>query len=148
MQDTYLGKEIPKLGFGLMRLPMKDGAVDLELTKKMVDLYMERGFTYFDTAYVYINGTSEVAAREAIVKRYPRESFQLATKLPMHELHGVEDMERIFNTSMERAGVTYFDFYLLHGLNANTAKTAEEVGAWEFIRKRRRKDPAYRVLLP
>ena len=101
---------------------------------------MERGFTYFDTAYVYINGTSEVAAREAIVKRYPRESFQLATKLPMHELHGVEDMERIFNTSMERAGVTYFDFYLLHGLNANTAKTAEEVGAWEFIGKRKKKE--------
>ena len=72
MQENYLGKNIPKLGFGLMRLPMKDGAVDLELTKKMVDLYMERGFTYFDTAYVYINGTSEVAAKEAIVKRYPR----------------------------------------------------------------------------
>lgn len=137
MQENYLGKNIPKLGFGLMRLPMKDGAVDLELTKKMVDLYMERGFTYFDTAYVYINGTSEVAAREAIVKRYPRESFQLATKLPMHELKTEEDMERIFTTSMERAGVEYFDFYLLHGLNANTAKTAEEVGAWEFIRKKK-----------
>lgn len=137
MQENYLGKNIPKLGFGLMRLPMKDGAVDLELTKKMVDLYMERGFTYFDTAYVYINGTSEVAAKEAIVKRYPRESFQLATKLPMHELKTEEDMERIFTTSMERAGVEYFDFYLLHGLNANTAKTAEEVGAWEFIRKKK-----------
>ena len=137
MQENYLGNNIPKLGFGLMRLPKKDGAVDLELTKKMVDLYMERGFTYFDTAYVYINGTSEVAAREAIVKRYPRESFQLATKLPMHELKTEEDMERIFTTSMERAGVEYFDFYLLHGLNANTAKTAEEVGAWEFIRKKK-----------
>jgi predicted aldo/keto reductase-like oxidoreductase len=77
MDKNYVGKEIPKLGFGLMRMPTLPGGadkdVDLETVKKMVDIFMERGFTYFDTAYVYHGGESEVVAREAIVKRYPRE---------------------------------------------------------------------------
>ena len=82
---AYLGESIKKLGFGLMRLPMIggfDGEVDIEQMKEMVDLFMEKGFTYFDTAYGYGNGKSEEAAKTAIVDRYPRESFQLATKLP------------------------------------------------------------------
>ena len=74
--------EMPKLGFGLMRLPEKDGAIDIEHVNRMVDAYMDAGMNYFDTAYVYHGGKSEVAAREAIVKRYPREKFMLATKLP------------------------------------------------------------------
>ena len=80
---NYLGKDIGKLGFGLMRLPEKDGKIDVEQVKTMVDMFMEKGFTYFDTAYVYGNGESERAAKEALVDRYPRESFQLATKLPL-----------------------------------------------------------------
>ena len=71
----YLGKDIPKLGFGLMRLPMIGGDVDIEQTKAMVDLFLSNGFTYFDTAYGYIDGKSEEAARTCIVDRYPRESF-------------------------------------------------------------------------
>jgi predicted aldo/keto reductase-like oxidoreductase len=103
MDNNFLGQKIPKLGFGLMRLPMLGGDVDLEQTKKMVDRFMAEGFTYFDTAYVYIGGKSEVAAREALVKRYPRDSFQLATKLPVWEAKTPEDMQRIFNVQLEQA---------------------------------------------
>ncbi len=108
--------KMPKLGFGLMRLPEDGGKIDLEHVKRMVDLYMKTGMNYFDTAYVYHNGTSEVAAREALVKRYPRESFMLATKLPAWEIKQESDIDRIFVEQCERAGVDYFDFYLLHSV--------------------------------
>ena len=108
--------KMSKLGFGLMRLPEKDGAIDLERVKTMVDRYMQAGMNYFDTAYVYHGGKSEVAAREALVKRYPRESFMIATKLPAWEIKKESDVERIFNEQCERAGVDYFDFYLLHSI--------------------------------
>ena len=110
-----MGK-MSKLGFGLMRLPEKDGEIDIERVKTMVDKYMNAGLNYFDTAYVYHGGKSEVAAREAVVKRYPRESFMLATKLPAWEIKQESDIERIFNEQCERAGVDYFDFYLLHSI--------------------------------
>ena len=108
--------KMPKLGFGLMRLPEKDGVIDHEQVCKMVDKYMESGLNYFDTAYVYHGGKSEVAAREALVKRYDRDKFMLATKLPAWELKKAEDIERVFNEQLERAGVDYFDFYLLHSI--------------------------------
>ncbi len=108
--------KMPKMGFGLMRLPENDGVIDHEQVCRMVDRYMEAGMNYFDTAYVYHSGRSEVAAREALVKRYPRESFMLATKLPGWEVKKEEDIERIFNEQLERAGVDYFDFYLLHSI--------------------------------
>ena len=107
---------MPKLGFGLMRLPEKDGVIDHEQVCRMVDNYMNAGMNYFDTAYVYHGGKSEVAAREALVKRYPRDSFMIATKLPAWEIKKEEDIERIFNEQLERAGVDYFDFYLLHSI--------------------------------
>ena len=108
--------KMPKLGFGLMRLPEKDGVIDHEHVCKMVDKYMEAGMNYFDTAYVYHGGKSEVAAREALVKRYPREDFMVATKLPAWEIKKEEDIERIFSEQLERLGVDYFDFYLLHSI--------------------------------
>ena len=108
--------KMSKLGFGLMRLPEKDGEIDIERVKTMVDKYMNAGLNYFDTAYVYHGGKSEVAAREAVVKRYPRESFMLATKLPAWEIKQESDIERIFSEQCERAGVDYFDFYLLHSI--------------------------------
>lgn len=139
MNNEYLGKEIPKLGFGLMRLPMLGDDIDLEQTKEMVDYFMEKGFTYFDTAYVYINGKSEVAAREAIVKRYPRESFQLATKLPVWMIKTPEDIQPIFDTQLERTGAGYFDFYLLHALDHSRIDEVEKSGAWEFVKKMKEK---------
>lgn len=109
-------KNMSKLGFGLMRLPMKDGSIDLEQVNKMVDQYMEAGFCYFDTAYVYHEGNSEKIVKETLVKRYPRESFMLATKLPIWEIHSFEDRDRVFNIQLERTGADYFDFYLLHAI--------------------------------
>lgn len=106
----------PKLGFGLMRLPQKNDAIDMNQTKAMVDAFMQAGFTYFDTAYVYHSGKSETAIREALVDRYPRDSFTLADKLPAWEMKGPQDRDRIFSQQLERAGVSYFDYYLLHSL--------------------------------
>lgn len=131
-KNDYLGKDIPKLGFGLMRLPMKGAHIDMEQTKEMVDRFMEAGFTYFDTAYSYIIGQSEAAVKEAIVKRYPRESFQLATKLPVWMVKKPEDCEKLLETQLERTGAGYIDFYLLHALNRGNAEKMEELGAWEF----------------
>ncbi|MFI3212647.1 MAG: aldo/keto reductase [Eubacteriales bacterium] len=131
----YLGEEIKKLGFGFMRLPELNGETDIEQVKKMVDSYMEKGFTYFDTAYVYGNGISENAVKRAVIERYPRESFQVANKLPLWVCQKPEDMEEVFNTSLERVGVEYFDYYLVHALDKAKADKAEEFGAWEFVKK-------------
>ncbi|MBR1828863.1 MAG: aldo/keto reductase, partial [Atopobiaceae bacterium] len=80
--ETYLGKDTPKLGFGMMRLPkLEDGSIDIEQVKEMVDIFMAAGLTYFDTAFVYDNGESEIATRKALVERYPRDSFTVTTKL-------------------------------------------------------------------
>ncbi len=117
-------EKMPKLGFGLMRLPEKDGAIDMDQVCRMVDHYMKMDKRYFDTAYIYHGGKSETAAREALVKRYPRESFMIATKLPAWEVKQESDIERIFNEQLEKTGVEYFDYYLLHsveeGLNYDT----------------------------
>ncbi len=107
---------MPKLGFGLMRLPENDGVIDHEQVCRMVDKYMAAGMNYFDTAYIYHGGKSEEAAREALVKRYPRESFMIATKLPAWELKSKDDIEKVFNDQLQKTGVDYFDFYLLHSV--------------------------------
>ena len=112
--QNLLGKDIPKFGFGLMRLPMLENEVDIEQTKQMVDLFLEHGYTYFDTAYGYINGKSEQAAKVALVDRYPRESFKLATKLPAWAgPKTAKEAQDMFWTSLERTGAGYFDFYVL-----------------------------------
>ena len=108
--------KMPKIGFGLMRLPETDGVIDIDKVCKMVDSYLDAGFTYFDTAYVYHGGNSERAVKEAIVKRHPRDSFTLATKLPAWSIHSFEDRDKIFNEQLDRCGVDYFDFYLLHSI--------------------------------
>ena len=135
---TYLGENIKKLGFGLMRLPMLNNEVDIEQTKQMVDLFMAKGFTYFDTAYVYLEGKSEAAIKEALVDRYPRESFQLATKLAawLGPTTATEAQD-MFLTSLERAGVNYFDFYLLHNLGGNRTESFYKFGIWEFLAKQK-----------
>ena len=111
-----------KLGFGLMRLPLLDkndnGSIDIELTKKMVDVFMERGFTYFDTAWMYCKFNSERAIKEALVDRYPRESFTLTTKLHSAFIETKEDRDRVFNEQLEKTGVSYFDYYLIHDIEA------------------------------
>ncbi len=124
--------KMPKLGFGLMRLPEKDGEIDLEQVCRMADAYLEAGLNYFDTAYVYHGGKSEVAAREAIVKRHPRDSFTLATKMPIWEVKQESDLDRLFNIQLERAGVDYFDYYLLHAIAEDKADQYDKYHAYEW----------------
>ena len=106
----YLGENIKKLGFGLMRLPQKeDGTIDVEQTKQMVDLFMKAGFTYFDTAWAYAG--SEDAIRQALVERYPRDSYQLATKnAAWIQCKTKEEAYGQFDTSLKQTGAGYFDF--------------------------------------
>ena len=115
-----------KLGFGLMRLPVTDGTqehIDQNALNQMVDLYLERGFTYFDTSYVYHNGASETAIREALVKRHDRDSFVLASKFPTFIMPSEEQVDTIFQEQLDKCGVDYFDYYLLHNLNRYLYKT-------------------------
>lgn len=134
--EKYFGENVPKLGFGLMRLPkLEDGSIDIEQTKEMVDLFMDAGFTYFDTAYVYNNGESEKAAKLALVDRYPRESYTLCTKLNAWlQCHDEESAKQQFYTSLERTGAGYFDYYLLHGLMRNNYTKYDEYHIWDFVK--------------
>ncbi|MBR3548487.1 MAG: aldo/keto reductase [Treponema sp.] len=129
--------KIPKLGFGLMRLPEKDGSIDIERVKSMVDKYMNAGMNYFDTAYIYHGGHSEEAAREALVKRYPREDFMLATKLPIWEVKEQGDVERIFNDQLKKSGVDYFDFYLLHSIEEANYDSYEKYDCFNWGLKKK-----------
>ena len=118
MSELFFGNK--KLGFGLMRLPLldeNDGAsIDLELTKKMVDAFIKNGFTYFDTAWMYCGFASENATKEVLVKRYPRDSYTLATKLHAGFIKTKEDRDAVFNKQLEKTGVEFFDYYLLHSV--------------------------------
>ena len=105
-----------KLGFGLMRLPERDGSIDYETVNAMVDAYLASGMNYFDTAYIYHGGRSEEAVKECIVKRHPRDSFTVATKLPIWCIKSRDDRDRIFNEQLERTGAGFFDYYLLHSI--------------------------------
>lgn len=109
-------KDVSLLGFGCMRFPMKDGEVDFEESKRMVDFAVENGLNYIDTAYPYHGGKSELIVRD-IIKHYDRESFYLADKLPLWECKTNEDIDRIFHEQLEKCGVDYFDFYLIHAVN-------------------------------
>ena len=120
----------PKLGFGLMRLPKKPVRIDVDHAKRMVDLFLEAGFTYFDTAYVYLG--SEDAARKALVERHPRESYTLASKLNASIAPTAGVAKRELSTSLKRTGAGYFDYYLLHALMENNYEKYEKFGLWDF----------------
>lgn len=129
--------EPKKLGFGLMRLPLLDendpASVDLPQVCKMVDAFMEKGFTYFDTAYMYHNFKSEEFLREAVVKRYPRDSFTVTTKMPTMFLKKKEDHERIFQEQLKKCGVEYFDYYLIHNLGAAHYEIAKRLDTFGYV---------------
>ncbi|GHT79456.1 oxidoreductase [Actinomycetota bacterium] len=137
----YLGEEIPKLGFGLMRLPQigeggggffSNAPIDIEQTKQMVDIFMAAGLTYFDTARGYTG--SEAAVKEALVERYPRQSYQMATKNPAWSgPKNAEEAKQMFYTSIETMGVDYVDYYLLHNLGAKRTKVFEDYDMWNFV---------------
>ncbi len=134
-----IGREISLLGFGMMRLPQRDGEaknIDYALAERMVDRAMRAGVTYFDTAWMYHGGESENFAG-AVLSAYPRDSFCLATKMPLWSVKSPGDAERIFAKQLEKCRVDYFDFYLLHCLAGNTWPIAERHGVYEFLRRRK-----------
>ena len=114
MNNPFFSEIKKNFGFGCMRLPMKNGKVDIEQTKQMVDMFMENGVNYFDTAHIYIGGMSETAIRETISQRYPRESFVLTNKLSTHCFNSQEEIRPLFQEQLKACGVEYFDFYLMH----------------------------------
>jgi len=120
-------KEASLLGFGCMRFPMKDGEVDILESKRMIDFAVENGVNYIDTAYPYHGGKSELIVRD-IIKDYDRDSFFLADKLPLWDCETIEDVERIFHEQLEKCGVEYFDFYLIHAVNKDRYKQVINLG--------------------
>ena len=108
-------KNSKKFGFGCMRLPMQGGNIDCEECSCMVDAFMEAGFTYFDTAKGYLGGLSEVAVRECVVRRYPRDSFTITDKLTMNIFNTESDIRKVFEEQLETCGVSYFDARVIIG---------------------------------
>ena len=141
--EPQLGATIKKLGFGLMRLPQipanaedSKPSIDIEQTKQMVDMFLEAGFTYFDTAWAYEG--SENAIRQALVERHPRESYQLATKSAAWiNCASKEEAEARFDESLARTGAGYFDFYLLHNLGETRTRFFDDFGQWEFVQRKK-----------
>ena len=133
--STLPVRKMPNLGFGNMRMPMKNGEVDTELIFRMVDTYMAHGYNYFDTAHTYKG--SEDMLRKALVERYPRESYTITTKVNLGVCSCAEDMRHQFDTSLKRLGIDYVDIYFIHGLGAMTYEKAEKFKAFDFLRSLR-----------
>lgn len=132
----YLGEEIKKLGFGLMRLPKEEDVIDVEQVKEMVDLFLEAGFTYFDTAWAYAG--SEDAIRQALVERYPRERYQLATKnAAWINCKTREEACAQFDDSLARTGAGFFDFYLLHNLGEGRTHYFDDFDMWSWVQEKK-----------
>ena len=131
-----------KLGFGLMRMPTtdpnNDASVDVAQVKAMVDCFIAKGFTYFDTAWMYNGFASESVAKQALVDRYPRESFTLATKLHSAFFNTPEDRDKVFHAQLEKTGAGYFDYYLLHGIEASSISKYEEFDCFAWLLEKRK----------
>lgn len=126
-----------------MRLPLNDPNnardIDIEQVKRMVDLFMKKGFTYFDTAWMYNGFNSERAARTALVERYPRDSFTLATKLNAGFFNILEERDEVFNEQFNRTGAGYFDYYLLHGMDGGNYPRFEEFDCFNWLKEKKEK---------
>ena len=133
-------KDMKKLGFGLMRLPLTNAddikSIDIDRLTDMADEFLKEGFTYFDTAACYHEGASEPAFREAIAKRYPRDAYSITSKLSLFMLKEASEMASFFDKQLESLGVDYMDVYLIHALNKNAYKQAKEWGAFEFVKEK------------
>ena len=138
--DIFTSKK--KLGFGLMRLPLVNAddasSIDIEQTKQMVDTFLKRGFTYFDTAWMYCGFKSENAAKVALVERHPRESYTLATKLHAGFLKTKEDRDKIFNEQLAKTGVTFFDYYLLHDMGVDHYEIYKNLDCFQWLLEKKK----------
>lgn len=130
-----------KLGFGFMRLPLIDEkdvtSIDNKTLCKMVDRFLGMGFNYFDTAAPYHGGKSEIAFQECVAKRYPRDAYMIADKMTFFMIQKTEQMAEFFENQLKKCGVEYFDYYLLHAMNKKYFNLAEQIGALDFIRKKK-----------
>lgn len=131
MENTKFENVKKRLGFGCMRLPMADGEVDYAETIRMVDAFMESGFNYFDTAHGYLGGKSEIALKECLTSRYPRESYILTDKLSGHYFNSQEEIRPLFEKQLEACGVECFDFYLMHAQDKNIFEKYKKCCAYE-----------------
>lgn len=135
-------KNVKKLGFGLMRLPLTNPdeptSIDLEQTKQMVDEFIAQGFTYFDTAWMYCGFKSENAVKQVLIDRHPRDSFTLATKLHAGFIKTKEDRDRVFEEQRKKTGATYFDYYLLHDLTEEHYKVYTELDCFAWLAEKKR----------
>ena len=131
MKNTYFPEIKKNFGFGCMRLPMNGDEVDYAEFSKMIDAFIEAGFNYFDTAHGYLNGKSETALRDCLVKRYPRESYILTNKLSNSFFKTEEDIRPFFESQLEACGVEYFDFYLMHAQERGNFEKYKKCRAYE-----------------
>ena len=128
-------------GFGCMRLPVLEAdqpdSFDYEKIESLFDAFLEKGFTYFDTAYTYHGYHAEEAVRKTLVERHPRDSFRLATKMPLRDFKDAEDLENIFQEQLDHCGVEYFDYYLLHNMGTNVYEKCKKYDAFGFVAKKK-----------
>ena len=136
-----MGENMVKYGLGLMRLPLLDEndqtSVDIDEVQRMVDECMENGVNFFDTAVPYHLGKSEEALRKTLVDKYPRDSFLISDKLPLFNIQKEEDMEYYFNTSLEKLGIDYFDYYMLHNVSNWTKTIYRNIDCFSFIKQKK-----------
>lgn len=138
-----------KLGFGLMRLPLTDpnnnGSIDIELLKKMVDAYLQRGFTYFDTAWMYCDGKSECAVKEVLTQRYPRDAYTVTSKLPNGPLNCLEDRDKVFFEQLRKTGLEYFDYYLLHAIGTQNVDRFLQYDCFNWLMEKKAQGLAKKI---
>ena len=137
-KGEYMERIKGKYGFGFMRLPRVDDKVDIEHSKRMVDAFLEGGFNYFDVAHPYINETAEELLKECLTSRYPRDSYVLTNKLTSRYVNCKEDIYPMLKLQLEKCGVDYFDFYLLHSVNSTRYRKFRDVGAFDELFRMKR----------
>jgi predicted aldo/keto reductase-like oxidoreductase len=140
------GEELSLLGFGLMRLPLKPGTQEIDKAQalEMVEYARSKGINYFDTAYMYHEGNSELFAGEAL-SRYDRNSYNLASKMPLMVVRSEADVERIFEEQLKKCRIEYFDYYLLHAMSAHHLKVAEDNKVYEQLKEKQRQGKIRRL---
>lgn len=132
----HFGKSLPRLGYGCMRLPVNDGIIDFEAAKELIHYAYNKGLNYFDTAYNYHNGESEVFLGK-VLPEFKRDTFFLTSKLPVWKIKEEGDAEKLFNEQLKKCNTEYFDFYLLHSLSKKSIETVEKFNLYDFILKKK-----------
>ena len=130
-----------RFGFGCMRLPILETGhpetFDYEKIATLFDAYLAKGFRYFDTAYTYHGYECEKALKKLLIERYPRDAFELATKMPLRDFKDAEDMAAIFEEQLTNCGVDYFDYYLLHNMGMNVYEKCRQYDVFHFVLKKK-----------